>query len=308
MLLIPPAIIGVAAVLLYLFEEAIRRGRPFDYLDVYGRGFATWWIDFQSFWGNLGLWTAFALFTGVFSACWLGKSRAPARALRLPLIGIGTILATGIVMATISATTGFMGAYDLAGILLYTWYPQYFPSRFLLVLFVFSGTWVLLLGGRRRAMRRGGGRITLVGAICLLAASAILIHATAVSSWDPISLVDVNALIIGVGGFLGFVLPLATFIVLQAGHPLGENQDSLGQSVERKGTDRRPVYLLAWMATVGASLLVTAIVIPLLFGADTGIVIKTETIAGNVMTWVHAAFVAAAIHLVACTSKEVSSS
>lgn len=303
MLLVPPVLIVVAAFVLYYFEELVRRGRPFDHLDAYGRGFMTWWVDAGTFWGNVELWTAIALFTGAFSAWWRGSPGVPTRA-ALPLAaGAATIALAMLVLAI----AGVPVPVDVAGILASGWYPHYFPSRLLFVLLAFSGAWGFFLGWRTRHGRPGSGKMATGGAVSVLLASLAVVHLTAVSSWDPATIVDVTTLIVSVAGYIGFVIPLAacfTSVLLARERHRGDTTSARDGKAATKGTWK----VLAWTGTVAAGLVAVAISIPIVAGADTGIVINAEIIARNLLTWTCAALITAGVHVLACSQGVTSTS
>ncbi len=300
LLLVPATIVALDLLFFYL-DDILDEGRSFLYLDAYGRGFPTWWTDFQQFWGNFETWTIAGLMTGLFAAFALGKP-AISRDTSAWNASKPFIIATAgvvIVAFVLGMTSSFSGVpYSVVSILAAGRYPEYFPGNVLTLLAVATGWWVLLGWKAARKQPRLAYKHAFPGSMVFLGIALMAFHLVLVSAWTPDTVNDILPALLGLIGFLTVVLPLFSFFIsLREGHlgmqvavenvPPGAGREPF-TGKQRARLKQTLAIILTMTAVLAAYMLVVNALRPL----DTGIDIKSDFIPKNMITWVYAALLA----------------
>ncbi|MFX0098384.1 MAG: hypothetical protein ACFFCS_02310 [Candidatus Hodarchaeota archaeon] len=299
-LLITPIIIVGLSLVYYYLDDYLDEGHAFTYLNVHGQGLATWWIDFEVFWGNFELWSIIGLWMGAFTAFTIGRlngtsemnSRDSVKVLigfLAAIIGVASVFGILQILAPVE--------YDITDVLLFGWYTQYFPHHLLSLLLIFTGFWSVMFIRSPLSKKSTTFKINTRFQVILLIIAAIILHLTIISNWSVDILGSLVTLIKDFIGFFFVVLPLFFFIndALErrwdqakddTNHDL-EVTNEMNRFIKRRGRNAVLYFLV--------SLLLVLILIAVLFLSDefsTSIDVGSSFIAKNFLTWVYTAFLA----------------
>ncbi len=294
-LLVFPIVIVVLDLVFFFLDDYLDEGRPLFYLDTYGQGYFTWWLDFERFWGNvelwglgIGVWTGF--FTGfAFSAAPGALGARKASLVKWPLI----VLVALIVLATIAGLAGWFSPapYSIGGILVAGWYPEYLPANILFLLLVFSGIWLLFPTVSK--LRRGRVVMPLSWkmAAALLVPAIVILHLALMSTWGVSLVNNLQKPLTSIIGFSFVVIPMFAFMV--ASIERQANQTPAPSAGEDARLDHhRKMYALVIMSSTLAILGVILVLLEVTDGLDTGIDLNSSFLPRNFLTWVSTALVA----------------
>jgi len=191
-------------------------GRSFLYLDAYNRGFFTWWLDFEEFWGNFELWTAMGAFTGIFAVLGFGVEpgceKVERNMVSKPLIIILiTILGTAIIFGIVPSLP-FYG-YSIGNILVHGWFGDYFPQRILLVFLIMTGFWLYFARLFRLREQRTFKKISMTMGAIMIAISLVFLHQVIITTWNLDAVNNLRPLVTDIIGFCFVTVPIFAFAI-----------------------------------------------------------------------------------------------
>lgn len=296
LLIFPAAIVALDVVFFYL-DDFLDEGRSIFFVDTYGQGFFTWWLDFERFWGNIELWSlGIGVWMGFFAAFAFGAAPGALGTKKMSLVKWPLVFLVAVLLT--SMIFGLMGwgspvPYSIGGILVNGWYPGYFPSNVLFMLVAFSGAW--LIPPAISKLRRGRVSMSLspVMAASLLIPALVMVHFALASEW---TVTDVNNLQTPITSLIGLLLvttPLFAFMVASVENVAGQEHV---EAVQYPGGETlvatRKVH--AWVIMIIILAILGCIILLLATGdgLNTSIDINSSFIPRNFLTWVTAAIVA----------------
>jgi uncharacterized membrane protein len=277
LLLFPAAIIALDIFFFYL-DDFLDEGRSILFLDAYGQGYFTWWLDIERFWGNFELWNiVIGTWMGFFTVFVFGSTPSMSKegggkARNRPLF------IQGLALAFLLGITSIIGAFN-----------AFSPT-----LLVFSGLWLLFPAVSKLRRGRVITPLSTRMSVLLLVPAIALLHLVLFSSW---SITLVSSLLQSITSLIGLVFvttPVFVFMVasveMHASHgeagmaPEGNTELELEHSRKTQAW----IVFVALMASLGILLAIFAFTT----GLGTGIDIRSDFIPRNFLTWISTALIA----------------
>lgn len=288
----PVMIIALDAGFYYL-SDWLHSGRWFTYIDAYGSGYFTWWLDSEQFWGNFELWTAIGVFTGIYGLYAAGTTAGSTWLSRRH--GMMAMLAIAVTIAAFELVLGLAGIlfpapFTIGEILVDGWYGTYFQLHAMTVLLIGTGAGIYLAKLFFIKQKREFMPINSAMAASILAIALVFLHATIVSSWNAAALNQVNYAITDLVGYLFVVLPifaiLTSLFEKEKGKPdvKHENLDQL--------THNRARNIILYPIIAAGLLLAFIAWILNTGGFNMAIAITSQFVPKNMITWLYTATIA----------------
>jgi len=310
----------------YYLSDFVERGRDFLHLDSYGRGFLTWWISSDIFWGNFWYSTIIALIIASWGLMYFNKSNSneilqnkddrvqnsngnmekKGTAFKAPLvvkasiIGVCFILGINLIFSFQSPGTGT--EFNAFNVLVLGWYPEYFANHFMSFLFLNGGIWLLFFlpkhhqnieNQSKKPVQKNILIISLVGL-------GLVTIMTLQTSWSLQSVFNINYFALDVLSFLLVILPLCNANMNIVYHHLQRHSPET-KPTPNNGQSRHIIEIL--LRTVLGTIVIFFFVyiyfimeqpeIPIfIFGIDVG----SDWIAKNMMNWLYIVSVATLVY------------
>jgi len=297
--IIAPALIVALDVVFYYLSDWLHSSHWFTYIDAYGSGFFTWWIDSEQFWGNFELWTAIGVFTGIFGLYAGGKAAGSTwqshRHAMLVMMAIAIIIA---VVELVLGLAGFLfpAPFTIGGMLVNGWYATYFPLHAATVMIFATGAGIYVMKLFAIKQKRKFVPVTRAMAICTLAIALVVLHASIVSTWSIDALKQIDYAITDLAGYLFVVLPI---FAMCTGYFEEKTikQDMAGMPDEELARNRiRNIIIYPIIAAGLAFAFFAWILVTVGFG--TTYAITSQFVPKNMVTWIYAAVIATLFYFV----------
>jgi hypothetical protein len=299
-LLVFPAAIVALDIFFFYLDDFLDEGRSILFLDAYGQGYFTWWLDMERFWGNFELWNIIiGTWMGFFAAFVFGstpsmskqgKNTPITRPLLMQLLVLAVLLGAA---SSIGALNAFSPTpYSILDILALGWFPAYLPSLIPFIFLVFSGLWLLLPAVSKLRRGRVITPLSMRMSVLLLVPAIALLHLVLVSSW---SIALVSSLLQSITSLIGLAFvttPIFAFLVASveknATNGEGSNAREGDSEIEHNRKTQAWIVFVVLLASLGTLLATFAFTT----GLGTGIDIKSDFIPRNFLTWITTALIA----------------
>nr|MDO8087218.1 hypothetical protein [Candidatus Sigynarchaeum springense] len=239
----PAAIVALDLVFFFL-DDFLDEGRSLFYLNTYGQGFFTWWLDFERFWGNIELWgLGIGVWMGFFTAFAFCAAPRTLGTGKVSLVKWPLILLIGLIaLATFSGLARWFSPipYSIGSILAAGWYPEYFPANVLFLLVVFSGIWLLFPAVSKLRRGRVVMPLSLKMAVALIVPALVVLHLAIASAWEVALVNNLYKPLTSIIG-LSFVTKESMYNTQYAVYTLAYTYDVLN-GTSRDGLIRSNVY------------------------------------------------------------------
>ena len=299
-LLIIPVIIVVLDVVYFILDDMLDEGRSFLYLDAYNRGYFTWWLDFEEFWGNFELWTAIGAFTGIFAVLGFGVEPGSAEVNRTnglkPLIIIMlAIIGTAIIFGVVPSLSSY--PYSIGSILVHGWFGDYFPQRILLVFMIMTGVWLYISRFFRLRQQRRFNKVSVTMGAATIAISLVFLHQVVITTWNLDAVNNLRPLVTDFIGFCFVTVPIFAFAV--ASNETHWHVES-ATSVQKLAhvPKSRAIFLticsFAFVGLIAAFLVIVARINGIHFSFD----IRSDFVPKSMITWIYTAIIASIVYFV----------
>ena len=313
-LLLLPILFTFLAILYYLIYDVMILGVSMTFLDIYGRGFLTWWLDSETFWGNFMLSTAKTLLLSGFLVLYSPRAEVPSdqpnlelnvkRNLQMTWLS-GLLITIFIIMFVFSAYSPGSGTkIDITTILVNGWYADYMCSRSLeLIFFIFNIFFLfpILLGSRRNYKPNDGNfKVFMYFSIGIL----IILYYNWKSEWSLWAFINMGVIFDYVSSLL-FIFPLSTYFAIQLDSNKGLSyQTDTNSHFWKIHFIIRLTIMIVFM--LGIYFIINTLDNGMLLEIDLKIRIETSWFFRNLLSWLYIVFLTTLLYYFAKHSNEVS--
>jgi hypothetical protein len=297
-LLIIPAIIIVLDMVYFILDDILDEGRSFLYLDAYNRGYLTWWLDFEEFWGNFELWTAIGAFTGIFAIFGYGvepgtKRENRTKVLKLLAIIVLSIIGVAVVFGTVPSLAPY--PYSIGNIIVYGWFSIYFPQRMLLVFVIMTGFWLYFSKLFSLREQRTFYKFTLAMGMIAIAISLVFLHQVIIATWDLDAVNNLRPLVTELIGFCFVTIPIFAFTVASNElHWHVENATPVRQIAQVPKS--RAIFLIIYPSVAAVAIATFLFLVASINGIHVSLDINSSFVPKGMITWIYTALIASIVY------------
>ena len=225
LLFLLPLILFIIAILYYIIYDVMIKERSMFYLDAYNRGFLTWWIDSENFWGNFvlsimksmiiaGWFIAFtpkSSYTTNLTISSYKQQKLNNRIMKFIKIGFILIIILELIFSAYSPGSGRY--FDLISIVRDGWYENYICSNALeFILFNLNIYYIFLIIiclKRKIEPNRLNGKSILYFIFSIL----LFLYYSLKSDWNLTTFFNLNSLLDYLAELM-FIFPLLTGLII----------------------------------------------------------------------------------------------